>query len=169
MNWLDLGWLKRGSDWREFHPWGPFNRGYLLPETMASDVRNKVRWIRALMVVAAVAASAAALALKAWWPVVVAGLVGGGAEWLFTWLVVRRLSRTESSMGLSNGLVYLARWSGPKLLTLARMAAWVLVLIAILIVWREQAAGSLYLLVAAFVAVQFLLNYLEQVQRFKGQ
>jgi hypothetical protein len=62
-------------------------------------------------------------------------------------------------------LVYLAKWLGPKLLTLARIASVVLVALSLVLLVRDPSRPEAYLLVGAFVAVQFLLNYLEQVER----
>lgn len=164
MNWLDLGWLKRGDAW-EFHAWGPFIRGYLLSESETDWARPRVRLVRAMMVALAVVAVVPWVAYRLWWPAVVIAIVGGSFEAALTWWVVKRYRRTELSLGWENGLVYLAKWAAPKLLTLARMASVVLVGVSVWLVIREPKRLGAYLLVGAFVAVQFFLNYLKQVER----
>jgi len=164
VSWLDLGWLRRGDAW-EFHAWGPFLRGYLLSESEAEWARPRVRLVRAAMVVAGLGALVPWVAYRLWWPAVVIAVFGGSLEAFLTWWVVRRYSRTESTLGWENGLVYLAKWACPKLLTLARIASVVLVGVSVWLVIQQPNRLGAYLLVGAFVAVQFLLNYLEQVSR----
>lgn len=162
MSWLDLGWLRRGSAW-EFHAWGPFLRGYLLSEIEADWARPRVRLVRAAMVLVALAAVLPWVLYRLWWPALVIGLVGGSFEAAMTWWVVRRYRRTESVLGWENGLVYLAKWACPKLLTLARIASVGLVGLGVWLVVMQPTRLGAYLLVGAFVAVQFFLNYLKQV------
>jgi hypothetical protein len=117
------------------------------------------------MAVAVVGAVVPWAAYRLWWPAVVIALVGGSFEAILTWWVVRRYQRTESVLGWENGLVYLAKWACPKLLTLARIASVLLVGISVWLVIHQPKRLGAYLLVAGFVAVQYFLNYLKQVER----
>jgi hypothetical protein len=123
----------------------------------------RVRLVRALMVVMAVGAVVPWVAYRLWWPALVIAVVGGSFEAFMTWWVVGRYRRTESTLGWENGLVYLAKWGCPKLLTLARIASVVLVGLGVWLVVQQPARLGAYLLVGLFVAVQFFLNYLKQV------
>lgn len=162
MSWLDLGWLRRGDAW-EFHAWGPFLRGYLLDENQVAWAQPRVRLVRALMVVASVGAVVPWVVYRLWWPAVVVAGVGGSFEFVMTWWVVKRYQRTESVLGWENGLVYLAKWACPKLLTLARIVSVGLVGVGVWLVMLQPNRLGTYLLVGVFVAVQFFLNYLKQV------
>lgn len=164
MSWLDLGWLQRGDEW-EFHPWGPFTRGYRLPRSEAGRVQMRIRAVRGAMLLVGGIGLSGALWIGHWMPLLIIALVGGLMEGVGTWWVVRSCSRTESSLGWENGLLYLAQWFGPKLLTLARLATIAIVAVSLYLIYQTPLRPGPYLLAAAFVALQFFLNYLEQVQR----
>lgn len=125
--------------------------------------RPRVRAVRVLMVAVALAAMVPWVVYRLWWPALVIAIVGGGFEAALTWWVVNRYRRTESVLGWENGLVYLAKWACPKLLTLARIASVGLVGLGVWLVVQQPARPGAYLLVGLFVAVQFFLNYLKQV------
>lgn len=168
MNWLDLGWLSRGDAW-EFHPWGPLARGYLLRDEAARSAMVKTRWIRAGVLVAVLLLAALRIKIGSWWPVLALAVVGTGVEALVTWWVLRGSERTDQPLGWDAGMLYLAKWLGPKLLTVARMLVLGLVALSLVGLWRQPTALLSYLLLAFFLGVQFLLLYLEQVERGSGR
>ena len=168
MNWLDLGWMTRGDAW-EFHPWGPLARGYRLPESAALPAMRKTRWIRAGVLVAVFFLAALRMKIGSWWPVLGLALVGTGVEALVTWWVLKGAERTDQPLGWDAGMLYLAKWLGPKLLTVARILVLGLVALSLVGLWRQSTAPLSYLLVGFFLGVQFLLLYLEQVERGSGR
>lgn len=164
MNWLDLGWLKREEAW-EFHPWGPFTRGYLVPGDEMIAVRRGIRSIRLCVALFAIFVLGACLHFRAPW--VPAALLGVMAEAVSTWWMVRRFPRSPA-LGWEAGALYLAKWLGPKLLTVARWLAFFLLAFAIFFLILAPQQPLSYLLVGFFVGVLFVLFYLEQVQGGSG-
>jgi len=168
MNWLDLGWLKRGEDW-EFHPWGPTVTGYKVPAGQFGEVRARTRWIRFGVLLVVLGLLAVRWWLGSWTPVLGLAVLFTGAEASVTWWATRGLARTEQPLGWDNGITYLAQWLGPKLLLVARILVMGLVALSLVGLWRQPAAPLSYLLVGFFLGVQFLLLYLEQVERGSGR
>ena len=167
MHWLDLGWLKREGGW-EFHPWGFLSRGYLLGEGEAKALRPRVRRIRGMVVAGVLACAILSAWRETYGPLVALLLFGTCLEAFGIWTLVKGLPRTEQALGWEAGLVYLARWVGPKLLTVARVLTVLLVAAALYLVWQTPGEWTGYLFLGFFVAVLYLLHYLEAVQQSKG-
>jgi hypothetical protein len=123
-----------------------------------------MRFIRAAMV--ALGVCALLLYYRFGWKPL-AALVGLGAlgEACLTWWVVVGYDRTSQPLGWEKGLLYLACWLAPKLLTLARIACFGLTAFFLYLAFRLLNQLAPYLVAAFFMAVQYLLSYLQQVQR----
>lgn len=164
MNWLDLGWLRKGDAW-EFHPWGPLARGYLMNEGQALPLRSQTRLVRAVVLGGVLLGFGLKLALNSWWPALFVFSLCIALEVVGLWLLVRRFQRSVEPLGWESGSFYLAQWFGPKLLTVARILVVGLVALSLFVVWNLPTAWVSYLLLGFFVGVQYFLVYLEQVQR----
>ncbi|RZA06828.1 MAG: hypothetical protein EOP11_09295 [Proteobacteria bacterium] len=166
MSWLDLGWLKTSDGW-EFHPWGPFNRAYLLSDGEAAAFRRRVRTVRGLVLLGVIAAVALSLWAKAWLPLVGFALVGTALEAIGMWVLVKSLPRSEKALGFDAGIVYLARWFGPKLTRVAKVLTILLLALAAYLLWLAPQIIESYLLLGLFVGLLYVLHYLEAVQQTK--
>jgi hypothetical protein len=164
MNWLDLGWIKRGEAW-ELHPWGPTVKGYNVPAEKVAAVRMRTRMIRAGVLVFVFGLVGARFWLGSWLPVLAMAALGTMIEAAATWWATRGLPRTDRPLGWDNGILYLAKWIGPKLLLVARFLVLGLVALSLVLLWQQPTSLLPYLLVGIFLGVQFLLLYLEQVGR----
>jgi hypothetical protein len=167
MNWLDLGWLKTESGW-EFHPWGPFTRGYLLGEGEGLTLRRRVRRLRAYLVALVFAGLASLLfcPLSQYEMVVwgtAAGLFLGGAEAIGIWALTKGLPRTHKPMGFQKGSLYLSKWAGPKLGSAARILCLLLVMLSAYGVWIKPWAFKSYLVLGFFLLVSGALHYINAV------
>ncbi len=162
MNWLDLGWLKRESGW-ELHPWGPLSRGYQVSESQFVALRNRIRWIRGSLLLLV---SVPFLLSGAWqnpfaWLSVAA--LAGFLEVLGIHTLCGSLERT-APLGWEKGMLYLAKWFGPKILLLCRNLTLGLLGLSLVLIFWNASSWQPYLLTAFFTGVLFLLNYLQQVQ-----
>jgi len=164
VSWLDLGWLRKREAW-EFHPWGPFARGYVVSQDQAQQLRGRTRLVRAVALAGVLPGFGLKLALTSWWPALIVFFLCVALEVVGLWLLLRRFQRSMEPLGWESGLVYLAQWFGPKLLTVARILVMGLVALSLFVVWNLPTAWASYLLLGFFVGVQYLLVYLEQVQR----
>jgi hypothetical protein len=164
MNWLDLGWMKRDEAW-ELHPWGPTVKGYTVPAEKVALVRTRTRMIRAGVLVFVFGLVGARFWLGSWLPVLAMAAVGTLIEAAATWWATQGLPRTERPLGWDNGIFYLAKWVGHKLLLVARLLVLGLVALSLVLLWQQPTSLLPYILVGIFLGVQFLLLYLEQVGR----
>lgn len=166
MTWLDLG-IVRHSTHVEIHPWGPFLRGYIVPKERVASLVKRNRWIKAAAVLVSVVLVGEAV--FTWNPVLIFyGLGAAFAEILVTWLCVKDLARTQKPLGWDEGLIHFVKGLNRNLLIATHWAIKVLIVLSIILVIREPDMWEPYLLLGTLVGIQFVLVYLEYLQRSGG-
>lgn len=152
-----MGWIKVEGGW-EIHPWGPWARGYLVPEAEAPFKSFHLNGLRLLLFAIVTIAFSWSLVANTWWPLFHCAWIGSliegmGIRWIF------RLLPRVKPLGIKAGIGHLRKWAAFQ--TFVRVVSVLALALTLYSLYLSPTLWEAYLLLVAIICLQFFLNYFE--------